>query len=247
MATPLEQEIYARLSEGAGPMALATAVAVRGSTPCKPGFKLLVYPDGSTLGSAGGGKLEQLVIADAQAAIADGKPVQKTYELTEDATGMWCGGEATIYIEPYLPPTRLWVFGYGHLAREVQSLATRAGFAVQIVHQEDVAGANIWRFDWAQLSPWPGIGAGDYVLLLTMDAERELRLAAKLAQAPPRYLGIAGSRTKAARLKQELAAQGVAAEQLHLHLPVGMEIHARTAAEISVSIVSELIKERNAD
>ena len=246
MATALEQQILERIAAGTEPLALATAVAVQGSAPCKTGFKLLVHSDGRILGSIGGGKLEQLVIADALSALADGKPLLKTYNLTEAATGMWCGGEATVFIEPYLPPARLWIFGFGHLGREVLGLAERCGFSVRVVHEAAQEGVEIALFDWSTLSPFPAIAPGDYVLLLTMDAGREMAVVAKLAPDPPCYIGIAGSKTKAAKLKQELAAQGIEVGKLNLHIPVGLDIAARNAAEIAVSIVSELIKVRNA-
>ena len=53
--------------------ALCTIVRSRGSTPRRTGGKMLVYPDGKTMGSVGGGELENRVINEAHQAIVDGQ------------------------------------------------------------------------------------------------------------------------------------------------------------------------------
>jgi len=62
--------------------ALCTIVRSRGSTPRRTGSKMLVYPDGKTMGSGGGGELENRVIYEARQAIVDGqsKP-DRQYDL----------------------------------------------------------------------------------------------------------------------------------------------------------------------
>jgi xanthine dehydrogenase accessory factor len=93
------------------PIVLATVVDVQGASPARAGFKLLVRGDGSCLGNVGGGALEQRMREDAAAALAGGQPRLAHYRLTEagpDALGMLCGGEVTVFIEPFLPkPTLL--------------------------------------------------------------------------------------------------------------------------------------------
>ena len=61
--------------------ALATVVASQGSVPRGAGAKMLVYADGATSGTVGGGKFESLVIAEAVEALREGKPVLKHYLL----------------------------------------------------------------------------------------------------------------------------------------------------------------------
>ncbi|MBA3652053.1 MAG: XdhC family protein, partial [Chthoniobacterales bacterium] len=51
------------------PCALVTVAATRGSVPREPGAKMLVYRDGLTSGTIGGGKFEALAIADALACL----------------------------------------------------------------------------------------------------------------------------------------------------------------------------------
>jgi len=239
-------DIYRLLLEEPGPVVLATVVGVKGSTPGKLGFKMLVYPDGRKYGTVGGGLLEELVIAAAQEALAAGIPVLKQYSLTEDATGMWCGGEATVLLEPHSPPATLWIFGFGNLGNEVHALLGGLPFKPVFIHDQPVPGESSAAIDWQALSPFPEIGAADYILLLTLDAERELEIITKAAAAQPRFIGVVGSKTKAAKLRAALDGRGLDAGALYLHCPVGLDIGSKTVKEIAISIVAELIKEHNA-
>jgi xanthine dehydrogenase accessory factor len=239
-------DIYRRLLEDTGPVVVATVVSVQGSTPGKLGFKMLIYPDGRKYGTVGGGFLEEQVIAAALEVLEAGIPVLKEYSLTEDATGMWCGGAASVLLEPHLPPATLWIFGYGNLGAEVYALLGGLPFRAVVIHDQQIPGVNSTVIDWEKLSPFPEVKAADYVVLLTLDAERELEIVTKLAAAQPRYLGVVGSRTKAAKLRAALEQRDIDVKALNLHCPVGLDIGSKTAKEIAISIVAELIRENNA-
>ncbi|MEW6365886.1 MAG: XdhC family protein [Acidobacteriota bacterium] len=238
-------EILQSLLKPAEPMVLATVVDVRGSSPAKPGFKILVPAGGATVGSAGGGGLEQNVVADARECLASGKPALRSYKLTESGTGMWCGGEVTVFFEPYLPPATVWIFGYGHVGREVSQLVASAGFRCVIAHDQDIAGLDVQKISWDTLSPFPEIGRSDFVLVLTMNHETDMKILVRLAETRPRYVGVIGSKRKGEKLVEELAKRGIDAAGLNLHVPVGLPIHAVTPREIAISIAAELIREKN--
>jgi len=241
-----EVRIHQLLAQGRGPMVLATVVGAEGSTPGKPGFKLLLLPDCRTVGTVGGGKLEQLVLEEARAILTGGGGARlKSYDLTETATGMWCGGRQTIFLEPVLPAAALWIFGFGHVGSEVRRLAAGVGFATKVLHDKPEEAADLLPFDWARLEPFPEVAPRDFVLLLTMDAERELSIVRRLAAAPPRYIGVVGSRAKGGKIRTKLEEEGHAAVARALRIPVGLAIGAETAEEIAVSIVAELVRERS--
>jgi xanthine dehydrogenase accessory factor len=88
--------------ETAEPKALVTIVATKGSVPRKAGAKMLVYSDGRTLGSIGGGCSEGEVIILARYIIKNGgyliHHIDMTGEVAEDE-GMVCGGVMTVLIE----------------------------------------------------------------------------------------------------------------------------------------------------
>ena len=87
-------DIYAK----GGEAVLVTLCRTRGSTPRKAGAKMLVYPDGSTLGTIGGGSLEYRAVQKALDLIkTKGSPVLWERDLVDE--GMVCGGSGTVYIE----------------------------------------------------------------------------------------------------------------------------------------------------
>src|SRR6266480_8126738 len=91
--------------EARKPFAVVTVAATSGSVPRAAGSKMLVYADGKSSGTIGGGKFESLVIADAQAAMERKKPLLKAYPLREgetDSFGAICGGEMTVFSEPQI-------------------------------------------------------------------------------------------------------------------------------------------------
>ncbi len=86
------------------PAALATIVKTKGSTPRKAGARMLIYRDGRTLGTIGGGCCgESEVRLQAMNVIDDGIPRVHRISMTADiaaAEGMSCGGTLEVFIEP---------------------------------------------------------------------------------------------------------------------------------------------------
>ncbi|MHB0978917.1 MAG: XdhC family protein [Thermoleophilia bacterium] len=93
--------------EAGGRVALATLMARRGSAPGSLGAKMLVREDGTTAGSIGGGCVEAEVWDASRAALASGESRVLAYHLnTEEmaASGLICGGNVEILVEPLGPP-----------------------------------------------------------------------------------------------------------------------------------------------
>ncbi|MCZ6794683.1 MAG: XdhC family protein [Planctomycetota bacterium] len=95
-----------RLLEEKCPFVLATVVATKGSTPQKPGAKLLVRGDGSIVGTLGGGCVEADVWGAARSILEGGGGRElRRFVLDEDIAakdGLVCGGVMEIFIEPVL-------------------------------------------------------------------------------------------------------------------------------------------------
>ncbi len=86
------------------PRALATVVERRGSAPRGPGARMLVWPDGRTLGTVGGGQVEHEVTQTALRCLRAGETSPCLYRAMLDADvaaldGMACGGEVAVLIE----------------------------------------------------------------------------------------------------------------------------------------------------
>ncbi len=125
--------------EAKEPVALATVVEVRGSSPAKVGNKMLVRADGTALGTVGGGGLEERIISEAKSALEEGRSRLVHYALREkgeDAVGMLCGGDATVFIEVYQPQPTLLIVGGGHIGQPLAQMARFLDFEVAIIDVE---------------------------------------------------------------------------------------------------------------
>ena len=87
---------------------LATIVARHGSTPRDVGAKMLIMPDGSTVGSVGGGIMEHYTVQAAQKLLAQAAPVLQCLQLSadgknEDAAIAACGGSMEVLLQTLFP------------------------------------------------------------------------------------------------------------------------------------------------
>ncbi len=98
----MSYEIIGEIASGTGPVALATVIAVQGSSPRHLGTMMLIKPDGTTLGTVGGGKIEWEALAAAKRSIAQGLSFGIDVEMIgTETTGAApiCGGRVRLSIE----------------------------------------------------------------------------------------------------------------------------------------------------
>src|SRR6185312_2571597 len=94
-------EMKRRLDEGSR-AAMATVFRTRGSTPQQVGAKMVIFDDGSFIGTVGGGCVEADIWAEAREVLRLGKADIFHFNLAdeyEDAEGMVCGGQMDVLIE----------------------------------------------------------------------------------------------------------------------------------------------------
>jgi len=252
----VNREVFAAVAdalERGEPAALVTIVATRGSTPQRVGAKMLVFADGRIVGTIGGGCYENDAFWKARDAIANRRPELVHYELSDDfaqETGLICGGQMDVYIEPIEPSPELYVIGAGHVGFHLARVAHEVGFRVHVVDDREKF-ANAERFPSAveivvdDIPSWvarAGLPAHAYAVIVTRGHTNDLEALRALAARELRYLGLIGSRAKVARIFDALAADGVPTERLtRVHAPIGLDIGAVTPQEIAVSILAELI------
>ncbi len=258
--TPDIFEEVVRLRQEGIPAALATIVGTRGSTPGRESMRLLVLADGTFLGTVGGGCLEAEVYETALEVIRDEQPRTLSFRLNErdmPDSGLLCGGEVTIFVEPLTTPT-LWIFGGGHVSKALCQVASLAGFRVTVADDRE-AYANRERFPEAAdaiAAPLPElvsampIRENSYAVVVTRGHKEDgvvLRALADRASRGEtlRFLGMIGSKAKRAVLFRQLRREAVDEEFLQsCRSPVGLVIGAQSHEEIAVAVVGELISMR---
>jgi xanthine dehydrogenase accessory factor len=252
----MNQEVFAAVAEAlerGEPAALVTIVSTTGSTPQRVGAKMLVFGDGRLVGTIGGGCYENDAFGKAREAILNRRPQLVHYELDDDfaqETGLICGGQMSVYIEPIEPSPELYVIGAGHVGFSLANLAHEVGFRVHVVDDREKF-ANRERFPNAaeiiteDIPAWLGrthLPQHAYVVVVTRGHTNDLDAVRALAPRDLRYLGLIGSRAKVARIYEQLRDEGTRTETLsHIHAPIGLDIGAVTPQEIAVSILAELI------
>jgi len=96
-------EMRRRLEEGTQ-AAMATVVNTRGSTPQQTGAKMVIFDDGSFIGTVGGGCVEADIWAEAREVLRTKSTGLFHFNLAddyEDSEGMVCGGQMDVLIEPW--------------------------------------------------------------------------------------------------------------------------------------------------
>jgi xanthine dehydrogenase accessory factor len=237
-------------------VAMVTIVAAHGSTPQRVGARMLVFPDGRLVGTIGGGCYENDAFWKAREVLGTRRARLVHYELSDDLaeeSGLICGGQMDVFIEPIEPAPHLYILGAGHVGFQLGQIAPNVGFRLHVVDDRQKF-ANHERFPTADevvvesLDQWvttAEIPASSYVVVLTRGHRQDFDVLRALSNHSFRYVGLIGSRAKVARLTDALIDAGVSADWIkQLRAPIGFDIGAVSPEEIAVAILAELIAVR---
>lgn len=223
--------------ENREPVALATVIDVQGASPTRVGFKLLVWPDGKSAGNVGGGELEKRILQSAQEALVEGRACTLHYSLREegvDAIGTLCGGEVTVFIEPYMAKPIILIVGGGHIGQPLAEMGRRVGYEVRVVDIDPDRG------DRPLLDP-ENIAENTYVVLITENHVTDERILRDALPTPTAYIGMIGSQRKIRTIMGHLRKDGFTDDQLaRVRAPIGLDLGGRQPAQIALAILAEI-------
>jgi xanthine dehydrogenase accessory factor len=209
------------------------------------GAKLLIHPDGSTLGALGAGLPEQEIVRDALAMLARAESGIRSYATPT--------GDVEVFVESYPAPPTMFIVGAVHIAIPLVTFAKTLGFRVVVVDARG-AFATPERFAHADelIMAWPDealegkLNSNSFVVLLTHDPKLDDPALKIALPSPARYVGALGSPNTHAKRLARLREEGVPENQLaRLHAPIGLKIGASTPEEIAVSIIAEVVAARH--
>ena len=338
-------EIYQALNKGQK-LALASIISDKGSTPRSSGSKMIVYPNGDSSGTIGGGAVEGDVIQralrrfDARGAeivsydlsnnvhagqmdlicggrikvlieylaandenrglfgfvneeLKRSRPFQWIGKITGDGGQLnvehalqnagdgylgpldvtpeiqkqieSCRGVSNgfsfieferdaLFIEFIRPSQTLFLFGAGHVSKEITVLGKRVGFRIVVI-DDRVEFANAKRFPEADeirvIPEYAGVFTGvspnpdDLIVIMTRGHSFDKEVLDQALKTEAGYIGMIGSRRKKSTIYKKLMDQGVTPGTLErVNCPIGLPIEAETPAEIAVSVVAQLIHHR---
>ena len=254
---PRRRDIFQRVAElrqMGVPFTLATVVHAEDSTPRSTGARMIVYQDGTTEETVGGGALEKRVIEDAVQFLADGKSERVVYDLGTGkegvATGMICGGRVEVLLESFRIGTKLFIFGAGHVGRKLAELAEVLGIAFWMIdNREDYArvelfpgAAGVIHAEFRESFERLPIDENSYVIIVTYGHQYDGVCLEEAVKTPARYIGMIGSKKKVKTLLETLSKKGMKVDDQRIFAPIGLNLGDNSPGEIGISILAEILK-----
>ena len=161
-------------------------------------------------------------------------------------------GGQKIFLNVYVPPPRLIIVGAVHIAQSLAPMATMLDFDVTVVDPRG-AWATSARFpgvkviqDWAdEAFQAMGLDVSTAVVTLTHDPKLDDPALEAALKSDAFYIGALGSRKTHAKRKERLSEAGITDDMFaRVHGPVGLNIGAKSPAEIAVSILGQIVEVR---
>ncbi|MBS0224252.1 MAG: XdhC family protein [Proteobacteria bacterium] len=161
-------------------------------------------------------------------------------------------GGQKVFLNVYVPPARLIIVGAVHIAQSLAPMASLMDFDVTVVDPRR-AFATDARFpgvkvmqEWAdEAMEKMGLDVSTAVVTLTHDPKLDDPALEAALKSDVFYIGALGSKRTHAKRKDRLEEAGITEEQFaRIHGPIGLNIGARSPAEIAISILGQIIEVR---
>lgn len=235
--------------------AFATVVAsTPKGTPRKAGAKMIVLSDGSLFGSIGGGRNEKAAKEECLKSIKNDRSCLVTYDYFGKEGQSICGGQMTVFIEPFISQKHFIICGAGHIALPLSVMGKILNFKVTIIDNRKEY-ANKKRFPHvdkiilgthAQILKKIQIGEDTYIMIVTQGNEFDFECLQTVIKADAGYIGVISSKPKRIKFFSRLRKMGVEEKWLkRIHIPAGIDVGAQTPEEIAISISAEIIALKN--
>ena len=232
------------------PFAIASIFKVNGSSSGKVGDKALFDENGKRIvGYIGGGCIENRVAATAKETLIDGVPRTVEIDLDSDQMdmGIPCGGYMSVIVEPQMINPTLLIRGMGRVVEVLCQLASVLKFKVVLQTSEDEKD----RYPEAERIICEPLEMDDidfkvdYFILATHHRNDDKISCEALKKGIP-YVGVVASNKKTGIITEYLLKNGISAADLkRFHAPTGLDLKSKSAEEIALSILSEMVMLKN--
>jgi xanthine dehydrogenase accessory factor len=208
--------------------------------------KVFITEDGQSTGSMlGGGALEEALLMRMAQILDDGQP--DLIQIRDGEEGV------EVFVEPVLADPVLYVFGGGHVSKEIVPAASKVGFKVVVIDDREAFSkrvdfpdaAEVFHFPFEDVMERLPVDESSCLVIVTRGHMHDKTVLAQALQSRAGYVGMIGSKRKKKIIYDKLLEEGFSEKDLsRVHSPIGLDIGAETPEEIAVSIVAELIKVR---
>ena len=215
---------------------------------CGGNIQILVEPIG-----VGGGPEKQLLKDGVLAANAR-KAFAYSINLTDwsrkrlNSTGLVSGKQGDLFIHVVKPSLRMIIVGAVHVTQTLAPLARMTGYDVLLVDPRDSFASQARFPNDTFVDAWPddalmqiGLDAHTAVITLSHDPKIDTPALAVALRSDAFYIGALGSRKTHAKRVAQLHGDGFSDTEIaKIHGPIGLNIGAKTPAEIAISIMAEV-------
>lgn len=158
-----------------------------------------------------------------------------------------------VYAERLARAGKVCIFGAGHVGRALVPVLAALDFRVVLFDERPAlldpalhpAANEIVCGDFQNIYRSVTLTENDYAVVMSPGHQSDFELLSQVLKSPATYIGCIGSRTKIAKTRERLLADGFEKTDLaRIHAPIGLPILAETPQEIAVSVAAELIEHR---
>jgi xanthine dehydrogenase accessory factor len=223
---------------------VAVATVVRGAAHLG---RHLVVRRGGVEGSLGTSGLDDAVTAEVRDLLARGAARVVAF----GPEGERPGSELEVFIASFAPPPHLVIFGATDVADALCRAARPLGYRVTVVDARPVFATRErlpdaddvvvdWPHRWLEAR---SVDQGTAICVLTHDPKFDVPALAAAVRTPAAYIGAMGSRRTHADRVVRLREAGLTDDEIaRIHAPIGLDLGARTAEEIALSIAAQLVQ-----
>lgn len=235
---------------------LCTVVETIGSSPGTVGQKMIVFRDGTALGTTGGGINEERVRQAALELFKNGTATILTFDLANPLEGddPVCGGKARVFIEMIADEPRMVIFGAGHIGKVLAKMAALARFRVTLIDERsEFADPTLFPecekvicMNYEEAVEVVELNDRSFVVVVTPGHLKDKEVLDQVLPKPAPYVGLVSSAKKLKEMKDAFVAAGIPKERANsIFSPIGINLGSTTPEEIAVEILAQIVGFRN--
>jgi xanthine dehydrogenase accessory factor len=183
-----------------------------------------------------------------------GEPDRFIYDLGKDekdiSVGMICGGKVEVLIESFQTMMKIFVFGAGHVGHKLAEICKVLNISCWIIDNRDEyakdelfpGAAGVLCSDFTKSFSQLPIDENSYLIIVTYGHKHDGICLESALKTRARYIGMIGSKTKVRSILESLSKKGANTEDPRIFSPIGLHLGDNTPEEISISIISEILK-----
>ena len=237
--------------------AIVTVINTIAPTSAKPMSKAIIHSNGEIEGWIGGGCSIHTVISEGINCIKTGKSIVlrlSPEEISENRITykkevfLTCesGGTLEFHIEPVLPMIKLIIYGDTPTAYALANMGSYLNYNCIICSTDSV--------EEKRLSEKVNIVnnfksfSGNCAIVIATQGKNDVKALKSALSSKPNFISMIISRKKAVSITRQLKKLGISDDEVRkIKFPAGLSINANTPEEIAISILAELINERNSE